>query len=360
MFVTQVHRIMNHKKIAVVLMNLGGPTHPNAIHPFLFNLFKDPCIIPLPAIVRYPLAWLISTLRTKKAQKIYAALGGGSPLNHHTQTQAQALEDALIHEGLDVKCFMCMRYAPPMTEDCVEKVRAYQPDHVALLPLYPQFSTTTTKSSFLEWDNVVKNDHFHTLRRCCYPVSAGFIRAMSSIIQSHLSMQKSDVPLRIVFSAHGIPMDCIEKRGDPYEDHVQKTVHEVMRKLNADTKAPLDHTLCYQSRVGPKKWLTPTLDQALIQCKDDQRGAVVVPIAFVSDHSETLVELDIQYKEVADQLGLAHYSRVPALNDHPLFIEFLKDEVVSMLNHHDFERICPQNFQGCGYRTCLGLSACGA
>lgn len=347
--------LRTHKKIAVVLMNLGGPTSQEAVKPFLFNLFKDPCIIPLPLIARYPLAWLISTLRTKKAKTIYAEIGGGSPLNHNTEKQAHALEDALKKDDVDAKCFLCMRYAPPMTEECIKAVRAYSPDQVVLVPLYPQFSTTTTKSSFMEWDRFARQENFSVARRCCYPASHKFVQAVSSIVAEHIKQQKTQSPLRIVFSAHGIPVDCVEKLGDPYEFQVQHTVKCVMEQLNHEASTPFQHTLCYQSRVGPKKWLIPTIDDALHACKNDDVGAVVVPIAFVSDHSETLVELDIQYRDVAQNLGLAHYSRAPSLNDHPLFIDFLKSEVLSVLNNDGFDRICPTQFHGCGHNTCVSF-----
>lgn len=344
-------------KIAVVLLNLGGPTHQEGVKPFLFNLFKDPCIIPLPAIMRYPLAWLISTLRTKKAQAIYAELGGKSPLNDNTQAQCDALEDYLQKQGINAKCFMCMRYAPPMTQECVQSVADYAPDHVVVLPLYPQFSTTTTKSSFEAWDRYAQTHAWSMARRCCYPISDGYTKALAHLIQNHLDQQSSPQPLRLLFSAHGIPTDCVTKRGDPYAHQVEHTINRVMEHVNAERQGePLSSVLCYQSRVGPKKWLTPTLDDALKACHTDQHGAVVIPISFVSDHSETLVELDIQYKQIAHDMGLLHYSRVPSLNCDPEFIAFLGDEVTSMLRLETFSRVCPKTYHGCGFHTCHSLS----
>ncbi len=312
-------------KLAVILFNLGGPTSQEGVKPFLFNLFKDRNIIRLPAVARYPLAWLISTLRTKKAQSIYLKLGGGSPLNANTQAQVDALEVKLKADYPHVKVFMCMRYAPPMTKEVVAKVRAYGPDQIVLLPLYPQFSTTTTKSSFEEWDHFAGDLSTKTLRRCCYPTHETFIEAHCALITEH--MKNVSAPVKILFSAHGIPMEMIED-GDPYAFQVEATVKAIMA---TDVLKNHSYQICYQSRVGPKKWLDPNIDAALKTCAKENVGAVVVPISFVSDHSETLVELDSQYKEVAAGLGLSHYSRVASLGDHPLFIESLSQQVDEML-----------------------------
>lgn len=330
-------------KLAIVLFNLGGPTSKEGVKPFLFNLFKDKNIIRLPAIARYPLAWLISTLRTQKAQDIYTQIGGGSPLNTNTKAQADALEYSLRTRYSHAKVFMCMRYAPPMTKEVVEQVRSYHPDKIVLLPLYPQFSTTTTKSSFEEWDKDAGDMLNKTVRRCCYPLHENFIKAHSALIEEHITSIKT--PVKILFSAHGIPMEMIDD-GDPYAFQVEATVKTIMA---SDRLKDYPHEICYQSRVGPKKWLEPNIDTALRACASENIGAVVVPISFVSDHSETLVELDIQYKEVAAILGLPHYSRVPALADHPLFIQSLSDQVESMLNGVKQSRLCPTSFKSCGY-----------
>lgn len=345
-------------KTAVVLFNLGGPTSQDGVRPFLFNLFKDPHIIRLPAIARYPLAWLISTLRTKKAKNIYAQLGGGSPLNANTERQCHALQWLLKERGHDVRVFMCMRYAAPMTEETLQQVKAYQPDKVVLLPLYPQFSTTTTKSSFVAWDSCIEKHapelRTKTHRQCCYPTSQLFIQAHVALIQDHIEQLSFNSPFMILFSAHGIPLDMIED-GDPYAFQVEQTVNAIMSDASL-TDYPF--MICYQSRVGPKEWLGPSIDSALRQCKDKGMGVIVIPISFVSDHSETLVELDIQYKEVAQEIGLPHYSRVKALGDDTLFIEYLGHQVESMLRGEKTQRLCPSSYSECP--TIIDLSPTSA
>ena len=350
-------------KLAVVLFNLGGPTSLEGVQPFLFNLFKDPHILRLPALVRYPLAWLISTLRLKKAKDIYAQLGGGSPLNQNTMQQCQALQWLLKNHGYEAKVWMCMRYAPPFAQDVVHQVREYAPDHVLLLPLYPQFSTSTTKSSFHDWDACVNAYAPELLpkthRQCCYPTGDLFIQSHIALIKEHLEQCPKGIPMTFLFSAHGIPMDMIHD-GDPYAWQVEQTVHAIM--ADAILK---DHSfmICYQSRVGPKKWLGPSIDTALRQCKDLYKekggGVIVIPISFVSDHSETLIELDVQYKEVAKSMGITHYSRVKALGDDTLYIEYLAQQVDVLLKEEKGMRQCPRDYRACYHNqgnTTLGCT----
>ncbi len=327
--------------IAVVLFNLGGPLHQESVKSFLWNLFKDPHIIRLPAILRYPLAWLISTLRTPKAQNIYQQLGGGSPLNANTQTQVEALERLLQSKGHTAKVFMCMRYAPPMTKSVVASVRAFNPNKIILVPLYPQFSTTTTLSSFNEWNKYTKDLSTKTKRLCCYATQNTFVEAHRNLIEQHLKVITK--PVKLLFSAHSIPLDLVAS-GDPYAFQVEATVKTIMA---CESLKNYPYQICYQSRVGPKKWLEPIVDSSLKECLKDNRGAVVIPISFVSDHSETLVELDIQYKEKAKAMGLIHYSRVPALGHHPLFIQALAEGVETMLSDGGFQRVCPLSLNAC-------------
>ncbi len=329
-------------KIAVVLFNLGGPLNQKAVRPFLWNLFKDPHIIRLPALLRYPLAFLISTLRTQKAKAIYRQIGGGSPLNEKTKAQALALEENLVEKGLQAKVFMCMRYAPPFTKEVVRAVRDSKPDAIILLPLYPQFSTTTTKSSFHEWDKYAKDLLSITQKKCCYPLNEHFIKAHQQLIANHIKTIKA--PLKLLFSAHGIPLDIVES-GDPYAFQVEATVNAIMHD---PLLASIPYQICYQSRVGPKKWLSPTIDEALHLCQKSNLGAVVVPISFVSDHSETLVELDIQYKDRAKELSLCHYSRVEALGTDRLFIDSLAESVLELVENTPQKRLCPPSFKECG------------
>lgn len=344
-------------KIAVVLFNLGGPTSLEGVRPFLFNLFKDPHILRMPFFIRYPLAWLISTLRTKKAKGIYAKLGGGSPLNHHTLQQSQALQWLLKNRGYDVKVFMCMRYAPPMTHEVVRDVKDYAPDRVVLLPLYPQFSTSTTKSSFEEWDHEVQTQASflakNTQRQCCYPTGDLFIQSHIALLKEHLEQCPKDTPLTLLFSAHGIPLDMIEG-GDPYAFQVEQTINAIMKD---DVLKNYSFMICYQSRVGPKKWLGPSLDTALRQCKEKMCGAVVIPISFVSEHSETLVELDIQYKDVAASIDLSHYSRVKALGDDTLYVDYLAHQVEALLRGESCPRLCPKEYGECYQKQPIVQSA---
>ena len=335
------------KKVAVVLFNLGGPTSLKGVKPFLFNLFKDPDIIRLPNPLRFFLAWLISTLRRKKAENIYAQLGGKSPLNDNTQKQVDALEAKLLDAGVHAKVFMCMRYAPPMTDDVLKAVAEYQPDEIVLLPLYPQFSTTTVKSSLLEWKKACleKNFHVKTHSFCCFPGENGFIEAYRELLVEHLSHISKEIPIKILFSAHGIPEDIV-KEGDPYPFHARISMDTVM---DHDLLKKYEYDLCYQSKVGPKKWTGPSLTEAMEVARNEKKGVVIVPISFVSDHSETLVELDIQYKEYAKEMNLVRYSRIFTVSDHPIFIEGLCQMVLGRLAGMKCEKVCSSDKKMCGY-----------
>lgn len=314
------------KKIAVVLMNLGGPSTPQEVKPFLYRLFSDPAIIGLPDGLRQILAWIISTRRYKKAQKIYDRLGGGSPLLPNTIAQQHALEKALHKVDTDsiYKVFMAMRYAAPLTEICVDHVLDFNPDEVVLLPLYPQFSTTTTASSLAEWHRLMKakKRNFPTVDLCCYPEEPGFVAAYQALIHQAIEKTKGADQGRILFSAHGIPQKCVDG-GDPYEIHVKQSVEKIMEEFSQN------HAICYQSKVGPLAWLGPSIDEELKRAAADNVGVFVVPVAFVSEHSETLVELDMDYKEQAAKLGLPFYERVPTVSDHPAFIAGLVHQIIT-------------------------------
>lgn len=307
-------------KIAVVLFNLGGPSHQKEVKPFLLNLFSDPQILRFPSIIRYPLAWLIATLRHKKAQGIYQKMGGGSPLFKNTMDQAKSLEACLVSKKMDAKVFLAMRYTPPFARDIINDIKAISPDKIILLPLYPQFSNTTTKSFFAEWDKCAALMKSLTKEIPCYPTDKIFVKAHQELILDHLQ-QLPKIPLRLVFSAHGIPLDPT----DPYSAHIEATVNAVM---GHPSLKEYSFTFCYQSRVGPKKWLEPYLETALRQSVVDGKGVVIIPISFVSEHAETLVELDMDYKERAATMGIIHYSRVPALGINSLFIEALAGQVM--------------------------------
>jgi ferrochelatase len=321
---------MSGRRIAVVLFNLGGPDDQASVKPFLFNLFNDPAIIGLPGIARTAVARLISSRREKSAQANYALMGGGSPLLAETRAQAEALKAALGQRmaGADVGVFIAMRYWNPLTEQTAAEVAAFAPDEIVLLPLYPQFSTTTTASSLKKWDEVYTGPG-RSRTVCCYPAADGWIEAQAQAVISKLD-EAGDAAMRVLFSAHGIPEKLVSGKGDPYQEQVETTVAAVVARIEA-LRGPIDHALCYQSRVGPLKWLGPSTPEAIEQAARDKMGVVVTPVAFVSEHIETLVELDIEYAELAHEQGVSPYLRAPAVGAGPLFIDTLADAVTEAL-----------------------------
>jgi ferrochelatase len=304
-------------KTAVVLFNLGGPDSLAAVKPFLFNLFNDPAIIGAPKPIRYLLAKLISSRREKKAQAIYAQMGGRSPILPQTQAQAEALQRLLNANGDgEWRCFIAMRYWNPRAVAALQEVIAWDPDHVVLLPLYPQFSTTTTGSSLREWRELAASAGFSspTTAVCCYHSSPDWIAALAEPTREAVA-QAGDNPL-VLFSAHGLPQKIVDA-GDPYQWQVEQTVAELRQAL-----APLqfESMVCYQSRVGPLQWIGPSTDDCIAQAAKTGRNIVVVPVAFVSEHSETLVELDIEYRHLAVGGGAKSYTRVATVQVQTQFI----------------------------------------
>ena len=304
------------QKLAVVLFNLGGPDGPDAVRPFLFNLFRDPAIIGAPAPIRYPLAALISTTREKSAKANYAIMGGGSPLLPETEKQARALEAALgvVMPGVEVKCFIAMRYWHPLTGETARQVADFAPDQVVLLPLYPQFSTTTTGSSLKAWKKAYKGSGVQTTVGC-YPTETGLIEAHARMIRESWEKAGSPTNIRLLFSAHGLPEKVI-LAGDPYQKQVEATAAAVAALLPAQ----IEWNVCYQSRVGPLKWIGPSTDDEIRRAGAEGKGVMITPIAFVSEHVETLVELDHEYAELAEEVGVTPYLRVAALGTAPDFI----------------------------------------
>ena len=333
------------RKIAVVLFNLGGPDNPKAVVPFLFNLFRDPAIIRLPATVRLPLAALIAVTRGKSARANYERMGGASPLPQETDRQARALEASLANAlpGDEIKVFVAMRYWKPMSDVVAGLVALFAPDELVLLPLYPQFSTTTTGSSLEAWNKAYKGTGTsHTV--CCYPDVADFARAHAVMIRQ--SWEKAGKPdgLRLLFSAHGLPQSIVDS-GDPYEMQVQKTCAAVIEQLGPNGLGQnWDWRICYQSRVGRLKWLGPYAEQALKTAAEDGRGVIITPIAFVSEHVETLVEMDHEYALLAERVGVQSYVRVPALSIDTDFINALTQAATKALEKTG---ICPAG-SGCG------------
>jgi len=299
-------------KIAIILFNLGGPDSLDAVQPFLRNLFSDPAIITLPSWLRLPLANFIARRRTPKARGIYEKIGGGSPILGQTDAQARALEEALGTEH-EWRGYVCMRYWHPMTERVVQSVKRFAPDRIVLLPLYPQFSTTTTASSFAAWKKAA-GFATPTVEIESYPTEPGFIRASIELVRQGLA-DAGDGPARVLFSAHGLPERVI-KAGDPYQSQVEQTAKAIVHVLGGD----LDWSVCYQSRVGPLKWIGPSTDAEIARAGADKVAVVVYPLSFVSEHSETLVELDIEYRHLAEKVGVPNYIRVSTVGTHPLFI----------------------------------------
>jgi ferrochelatase len=317
-------------KLAIVLFNLGGPDNLDAVRPFLRNLFSDPAIMRVPPFIRPFLAQLIAYRRAPVARKIYARIGGGSPLLPETKLQARALETVLAEKGIEAKCFVAMRYWRPFTAEAAAAVKAFAPDRVILLPLYPQYSTTTTASSRAAWAKDAGNLKldFPTGEICCFPTEGGFVAALVARMREVMAKVKPGLSYRVLFSAHGLPKKIIEA-GDPYQLQVEMTVGAVVEALG---EKDLDWQICYQSRVGPLEWLGPSTDDEIKRAGADGKGLIVVPVAFVSEHSETLVELDIEYADLASRAGVADYLRAPTVRDHPEFISALAGLVVVGLN----------------------------
>jgi ferrochelatase len=314
------------KRVAVVLFNLGGPDGPDAVRPFLFNLFNDPAIIGLPGPARTPLAALISTTRAKAARANYAIMGGGSPLLPETQSQADALDAALATAlpGVEARCFIAMRYWHPFTAETAKAVADYAPDEIVLLPLYPQFSTTTSASSLKLWTETYKGPG-RSRTICCYPEAQGFVQTYADNILR--TWTDAGQPLvRLLLSAHGLPEKII-KAGDPYQAQVEATAAAIVARLPGEW----DWKVCYQSRVGPLKWIGPPTEEVIREAGAEGRGLLVAPIAFVSEHVETLVELDHEYAEVAHEAGCPVYLRAPAVGVADGFIQELAQVVVRAL-----------------------------
>ena len=314
-------------KVAIVLFNLGGPDGPEAIKPFLLNLFRDPAILRVPFFVRPLLARVIARARLKPATENYRLLGGKSPLLEMTGDQARAIEAALPE--LEAKCFVAMRYWHPLSAETARAVKAWRPDEIVLLPLYPQYSGTTTGSSLTAWRTAAAQAGLvaPTAALCCYPTDAGFVAATLAILRKAHDEARAAlgpaVPLRILFSAHGLP-EKIVTGGDPYQYQVERTVAAV---LAAWRRNDLDWKICYQSRATPVKWIDPSTDAEIARAGRDGAAVLVVPIAFVSEHSETLVELDMEYKELAHREGVPGYFRVPTQRCDAGFIGSLAELV---------------------------------
>jgi ferrochelatase len=320
------------RRLGVVLFQLGGPDTLAAIEPFLYNLFCDPDIIDFPfaRIGRKPLAKLISTTRARKVQHHYASIGGGSPIRRFTERQALALEAELGTQGLDARCFVAMRYWHPFTSEAIVQLGAAQCDEVVLLPLYPQYSSTTTGSSVNEWQRHFRGDFpVHNVGPF-YPHPM-YLDAVIEKVEEALARFPVPERVEIVFSAHSVPMSVIAK-GDPYQRHIEETVQLLMARGGWGNR----HRLCYQSKVGASKWLQPSLHRTLQDLAAEQaREVCIVPVAFVSDHVETLGEIDHEAREEARRLGITQFEMSAGLNDSPKFISALAQLVLQAMGETD-------------------------
>jgi len=332
-------------KRAVILFNLGGPDKLENVEPFLFNLFNDPAIISIPSIFRYPLAKILSKRRTPIAKNIYKEIGNKSPILELTQDQAKSLEKNLLGKG-EYKCFVVMRCWHPRASDVIDKVKEYNPEEIILLPLYPQYSASTSGSSINEWNDLCKKENYKVKTKtiCCYPTENNFIESHTNLIKKTIKTLENN-NFKLLFSAHGLPESKI-KKGDPYQWQVEETVKGIMSKLSSEN---IDYVISYQSRVGPMKWIEPYTDAEIIKYSKEKKGIVIVPVAFISEHSETLVELDIEYKKLAEKNGCAFYKRVPALGTEENFINGLAELVLQPQTRGNFVSsiTCPNKFTKC-------------
>ena len=334
-------------KLAVVLFNLGGPDAPEAVEPFLRNLFDDPAILSVPWLIRKPLARLIAARRAPVARVIYAKIGGRSPILEETEAQARALEKALGEH--ETRVFIAMRCWKPFSDEAACAVKQWGAERIVLLPLYPQFSTTTSGSSLVDWRRASRSAGLEAPRSriCCYPLLPGFIEALAGLTRETLAKAQPEISYRFLLSAHGLPERIVAK-GDPYRWQVERTVAALVEELGIK-----DWAVCYQSRVGPLKWIGPGTDEEIRRAGADGKGAIVVPISFVSEHSETLVELDIDYGKLAREAGVPDYLRVPTVGARPEFIaglaELVRQSLAQPVTTLGGGWECPAAHRGCGF-----------
>ena len=333
-------------KKAIILFNLGGPDSLDAVQPFLFNLFNDPAIISLPTFLRYPLAKFISRRRTPVAKAIYAEMGGKSPILDETLIQVKAIEKNLENEKDEYKCFIVMRCWNPRAVETIKNVKKFNPNQIILLPLYPQYSNATSGSSIKEWNDLCKKESLtvETKIICCYPTEKDFILSYANLIKEKINTDQIE-EITLIFSAHGLPENKI-KQGDPYQWQVEQSVIGLVKKLSIKN---LNYILSYQSRVGPLKWIGPSTENIIKEEAQKNKKIIIVPVAFVSEHSETLVELDIEYRKLAEENGSKEYIRVPAVTVNQDFINSLKSSILKASNGEKYTSSikCPDKFKKC-------------
>lgn len=315
-------------KTAVVLFNLGGPDSLESVEPFLYNLFCDPDIFKLPFGQKL-FAKIISSRRAPKVIEEYKLIGGKSPLNEWTELQRSMLEESLRKENRDIDVHTAMRYWKPLTKEIVKKIESRKYDKIILLPLYPHYSITTTGSSFNEWNRHYTDDKSKLVYVNNYQANEKYVAAINERIDESLlkfpEEERNDVQL--VFSAHGTPVSLV-KNGDPYSHQIKETIEAVMKAR----KNSHSYHLCFQSKVGPMKWLEPTTDKMIASlASQNKKNLLIIPISFVSDHVETLFELNIEYRHVSEKVGIENYVVMTGLNDSKLFVEALKNLVEQKL-----------------------------
>lgn len=343
------------KKYAIVLFNLGGPSILNKTENFLFNLFYDPAIIRLPNPFRWMIAKIIAKKRTPIAKEIYKKIGHSSPILINTNAQAIKLQEKLykIDPRHEYKTFSCMRYSSPRAKEVVEQIKNYKPSEIIAIPLYPQFSVTTSESSIKEFYELIKNQNIIFKTLCCFFTDESFIKSHTSLIENYINNADNKKKI-ILFSAHGLP-EIVIKDGDPYQWQVEQTVKLIMERIKDKN---IENKICYQSKVGPMKWVGPSTESLIAQYSQQGYIIIIVPISFVSEHSETLVELDIEYKKIAEKKGCSDYIRIPTLSLNDNFIESLVNSFLVLKrqkinNKQDIVfsnkigRICPREFCGC-------------
>jgi ferrochelatase len=321
-------------RLGVLLLNLGGPEQLSDVRPFLFNLFSDPEIIRIPiTALQKPLAWFISSTRAKKSQANYEKIGGGSPLRRITEAQAKEIESQLQAQGEDAKVYIGMRYWYPFTEEALEQIKRDGVEKLVILPLYPQFSISTSGSSFrllqkIWRENPSLQPPWYTVIPGWYNLP-GYLQAMADLIAKEIDKCPEPEQAHVFFSAHGVPVSYVEEAGDPYQQEIEECAKLIMETLGRKN----DYTLAYQSKVGPVEWLQPYTEDAIPKLAEKGiKDLVVVPISFVSEHIETLEEIDIEYREIAEEAGIETFNRVPALDTHPIFIQAMVDLVLKVAN----------------------------
>lgn len=335
------------RRVAVILFNLGGPDSLQAVRPFLFNLFNDPAIIGAPGFIRRALATLISVTRAKMAKENYAAMGGRSPILFETEAQVASLQNLLSARIPDVETYVlpAMRYWKPYAAEAAELARDWGAREAILLPLYPQYSSTTTGSAMKAWGEAWDGP---TRTICCYPTDDKFIQAHADAILDAWKKQGAPPYPRLLFSAHGLPKRTIDA-GDPYRWQVEQTVAAVKARLPRDWES----RLCFQSKVGPLEWIGPSTEHEIASAGKDHAGVIISPIAFVSEHVETLIELDRDYAALGKAAGVPFYIRAPALGVADAFIASLADQVAAALRRDEGvhsltgARICPAACKMC-------------